>query len=545
MKKGFLLNINQSLASDVAVKVAEHFGFVTTVIKIEEKKHDVVLSDKHKQKTRPPIVTIMGHVDHGKTKLLDAIRQTKVAEGEAGGITQHIGAYQVEIKGKKITFLDTPGHEAFTALRARGARVTDIAILVVAADDGVMPQTAEAIDHAKAAGVPIIVAINKIDRPDSNPDKVKQQLAEYKLVPEDWGGDTVMVPISALQKQGIDELLDMILLVAEVQELKSNPDMPAQGVVIESKLDKGKGAVATVLIKNGTLKMGDPFVIGHMHGKVRALLNERGDRIKKAPPAFPVLVLGISDVPHPGELMEVVRDDKEARRIAESKQDQVVTRQRAAQTLESFSQHIKEGEKTDLNIIIKADVRGSLEALLKSLEAIEVSGNKVNVIHAQVGDVSESDVLLAEASAAILIAFHTTISARAREVAQKEGVAIRSYNVIYKAVEDIEKAMEGMLSIEYEEVVIGKGDVRATFKYSKLGVIAGSFINSGKFVRGAGLRIIRDNSQIYEGKVESLKRFKDDVKEVQEGYECGVAIQGYSDFKVGDQLEVFQMQEKK
>ena len=430
MKKGFLLNINQSLASDVAVKVAEHFGFVTTVIKIEEKKHDVVLSDKHKQKTRPPIVTIMGHVDHGKTKLLDAIRQTKVAEGEAGGITQHIGAYQVEIKGKKITFLDTPGHEAFTALRARGARVTDIAILVVAADDGVMPQTAEAIDHAKAAGVPIIVAINKIDRPDSNPDKVKQQLAEYKLVPEDWGGDTVMVPISALQKQGIDELLDMILLVAEVQELKSNPDMPAQGVVIESKLDKGKGAVATVLIKNGTLKMGDPFVIGHMHGKVRALLNERGDRIKKAPPAFPVLVLGISDVPHPGELMEVVRDDKEARRIAESKQDQVVTRQRAAQTLESFSQHIKEGEKTDLNIIIKADVRGSLEALLKSLEAIEVSGNKVNVIHAQVGDVSESDVLLAEASAAILIAFHTTISARAREVAQKEGVAIRSYNVI-------------------------------------------------------------------------------------------------------------------
>ncbi|NQU16608.1 MAG: translation initiation factor IF-2 [Candidatus Saganbacteria bacterium] len=544
MKKGFMVNINQSLASEAAVQIAEQFGAKAEIIRKVEKKHEVVLSDKHKLVTRPPVVTIMGHVDHGKTKLLDAIRQTKVAEGEAGGITQHIGAYQVKIKDKKITFLDTPGHEAFTALRARGARVTDIAVLVVAADDGVMPQTIEAIDHAKAAGVPIIVAINKIDKADSNPDKVKQQLAEHKLIPEDWGGETITVPISALQKKGMDELLEMILLVAEVQELKANPDVSASGVVIESKLDKGRGPVATILIKNGTLKIGDPFVIGSVFGKVKALNTEAGKRIKHAPPSMAVELLGASDVPQPGELMEVVKNEKEARRLAGTRLEETKIAHRGAQTLEGFSQHVKEGEKKDLNIILKADVKGSLEALAQSLRDIEVGGNKINIIHAQVGGVSESDILLAEASNAIVIGFHTNVSVRAREMSRNESVSIRTYNIIYKVIEDIKKAMEGMLSIEYEEVVIGRGDVRDTFKYSKIGVIAGCFITFGIFKRGAGLRVIRENEQIFEGKIEFLKRFKDDVKEVQEGYECGVAVQGYSNFKVGDKLEVFEMREK-
>lgn len=544
MKKGFMVNINQSLSSEVAAQVAEQFGINCQIIRKEEKRHEVVLSQKHKLKTRPPIVTIMGHVDHGKTKLLDAIRSTKVAEGEAGGITQHIGAYQVEIKGKKITFLDTPGHEAFTALRARGAKVTDIAVLVVAADDGVMPQTIEAIDHAKAAGVPIIVAINKIDKQDSNPDKVKQQLSEYKLVPEDWGGDTVMVPISALQKKGIDALLEMILLVADMQELQANPDVPASGVVIESRIDKGRGPVATVLIKNGTLKVGDSFVIGSIYGKVRALITEFGERLKKASPASAVEILGASEVPPPGELFEVLKSDKEARLKAGTRETESKIAHRGALTLEGFSKNITQGEQKDLNIILKADVKGSLEALAKSLRELNVSGNKVNIIHAQAGEVTESDVLLSEASNAIIIGFNTTITGRAREMAKNESVSIRSYNIIYKVIEDIQKAMEGMLAVEYEEVVIGKGEVRATFKFSKIGVIAGCFINSGKFVRGAGLRIIRDDKQIYEGKVENLKRFKDDVREVQEGYECGISIKGYTDFKEKDQLEVFETREK-
>ncbi|OGC03942.1 translation initiation factor IF-2 [candidate division WOR-1 bacterium RIFOXYA12_FULL_43_27] len=539
MKKGFLLNINQSLNAEVAKQVAEQFGFTVEVVMREEKKHEVLLSDLHELKTRPPVVTIMGHVDHGKTKLLDAIRATKVAESEAGGITQHIGAYQVEIKGKKITFLDTPGHEAFTALRARGAKATDIAVLVVAADDGVMPQTIEAIDHAKAAGVPIIVAINKVDKPDSNPDKVKQQLTEHKLVSEDWGGDTIMLPVSAKNKTGIDELLEMILLVAEVQELKANPGVPATGVVIESKLDKGRGPVATILIKNGTLKVGDAFVAGKAYGKIRALINSFGKRVNKGFPSSPVEILGASIVPQPGELFEVVADDKVARQTAEDNLASQKFSQHGAQTLESFSQKIKEGERNDLKIVLKADVQGSLEAIAQSLQTLEV-----NIIHAQVGEISESDVLLAEASNAIIIGFNTLVSSRAREIARTEGVNIRLYNIIYKVIDDVKKAMEGLLAIEYEEVVIGKGEVRNTFKYSKVGVIAGCFVLSGKIVRGAGLRVFRDSKLIYEGKVENLKRFKDDVKEVLEGFECGVSINGYEDFKEKDQLEIFEMREK-
>ncbi|MFC1495887.1 translation initiation factor IF-2 [Candidatus Margulisiibacteriota bacterium] len=544
MKKGFLLNINQNVTSDLAAQIVEKFGLKAEVVKAIEKQHKVILSDKHELKDRPPVVAIMGHVDHGKTKLLDAIRETKVAESEAGGITQHIGAYQVDIKGKKITFLDTPGHEAFTALRARGAKVTDIAVLVVAADDGVMPQTIEAIDHAKAAGVPIIVAINKIDKADASPEKVKQQLSEYKLIAEDWGGETVMVAISAKQGQNIDELLEMILLVSDVQELKANPDVPAQGVVVESKLDKGRGSVATVLIKNGTLRVGDPIVIGSVYGKVRALITEFGERLKTAPPSAAVEVLGLSEVPQPGELLQAVKSEKEARLLASKKNEESNLAHRAAQTLESFSQHIKEGEKTDLNVIVKADVRGSLEALVQSLRDLDVSGIHVNVIHSQAGEVLESDVLLAEASGAIIVGFHANVQPRAIELAKAEGVSIRRYDVIYKVIEDIKLAMEGMLSTVYEEVIIGEGEVRATFKYSKVGVIAGTFISSGKFVRGSGLRVLRGEKLVYENKLESLKRFKDDVKEVLEGFECGVAIRGFTDFKEGDKIQIFEMREK-
>ena len=549
MKRGMLVNLNQKIAASVAVEIAPTFG---KAVEIEvpkaaaQKEAELPQEATADMKHRPPVVTILGHVDHGKTKLLDAIRSTKVAESEAGGITQHIGAYQVEVKGKKITFLDTPGHEAFTALRARGAKVTDIAVLVVAADDGVMPQTIEAIDHARAAGVPILVALNKIDKPTANADRVKQQLSQHGLQPEDWGGQTVMVPVSAKQKQGIDELLEMILLLAEMQDLKANPKARATGIIVESKLDKSRGPVATVLIKNGTLKVGDNFVSGAAYGKVRALVNDKGSRVNQAPPSFPVEMLGASEVPKPGDILQVMESDRAAKDLAEKNRlTRVKVSGRAAQTLEDFSKEVKEGVKTDLNLIIKADVEGSLEALTQNLTGLEIEGLHIHIIHSGVGNINESDVLLAEASGTILLGFHVEIDARAREIAETEEVKIRLYDIIYKLIDDVKLALTGMLEPEYEEVTVGSAEVRQTFKYSKLGVIAGCFVTSGKFVRGAGIRIFREGNKVYEGKVESLKRFKEDVKEVAEGYECGIAIPGYEDFKVGDQLNCFEMREKK
>ncbi|HTY13336.1 MAG TPA: translation initiation factor IF-2 [Candidatus Omnitrophota bacterium] len=551
LKKGVMATINQKISFDIAKDISLPFGFEIEAIEKPPaaQKHEIFsleVEDKSKLKVRPPVVTVMGHVDHGKTKLLDAIRSTKVAESEAGGITQHIGAYQVHAKGKKITFLDTPGHEAFTALRARGAKVTDLAVLVVAADDGVMPQTVEAADHAKAAGVPIIVAINKVDKPEANIDRVKQQLSsELGLQPEDWGGQTVTVPISAKQKTGIDELLDMILLIAEMAELKADPSAKAVGVVVESRLDKGQGPVATVLIKNGTLHVGDCYVIGGTYGKVRALISDKGERMQKAGPSTPVLVLGTSEVPRPGDLLQVVGSEPEARQLAEQlKETQVKLGQRAAQTLEDISQNIEKGEQIDLKLIIKSDVRGSLEALIKSLGELNVSGKRVEIIHHGVGNINESDILLAEASNAIVVGFNVDTETRAKELAESEGIEIRLYNIIYKLLDDVKLALAGTLKVEYEEVTIGKAEVRATFRYSKVGVIAGCFVLSGKLIRGAGLRIFRGNEKIYDGKLESLKRIKEDVKEVAEGYECGVAVIGYEDFKVGDTLECFEKREK-
>lgn len=549
MKKGTLATLNQKISSELAQDIGQLFAS-DIEIEIPPKSAEKDLSleifeDSKNLKTRPPVVTIMGHVDHGKTKLLDAIRSTKVAESEAGGITQHIGAYQIEIKGKKITFLDTPGHEAFTALRARGAKATDIAILVVAADDGVMPQTIEAIDHAKAAGVPIIVAINKIDKPEANPDKVKQQLSELGLQPEDWGGKTVTVPVSARQKLGIDELLEMILLVSEMEELKANPDAKAVGIVIESRLVTGRGPVATVLIKNGTLHIGDCFFIGPTYGKVRALISYKGERRTKAGPSTPIEVLGISSMPVPGDILYVKDSEKEAKDAAEKVFELRKSNiPKHKQTLEEFSKTIESGTKSDLNLVLKADVQGSLEALISSLKEIAVENDRVNIIHGAVGNISESDVLLAEASSAVLIGFNVDIDPRAREIAEKEDISIKTYSIIYKLLDDVKLAMEGSLTPEYEEVVIGTAEVRQTFKFSKIGVIAGSFVKSGKLLRGAGLRIMRDGEKVYEGKLESLKRFKEDVKEALEGYECGVAIVGYEDFKPGDILECFETREK-
>ncbi|MBI5701271.1 translation initiation factor IF-2 [Candidatus Saganbacteria bacterium] len=550
MKKGIMATLNQKISSEMAQDIGAGFSFnveidVPPPAATKEIEVEMTAEETKKLKSRPPVVTIMGHVDHGKTKLLDTIRSTKVAESEAGGITQHIGAYQVQIKGRKITFLDTPGHEAFTALRARGAKVTDVAIIVVAADDGVMPQTIEAIDHAKAAGVPIIVAINKVDKPDANPDHVKQQLSELGLQPEEWGGSTVTVPVSAKQKTGIDELLEMILLVADLQELKANPDAKAVGVVIESRLDKGKGPIATLLIKNGTLYVGDIFTLGATSGKIRALISDKGERTKKATPSTPVEISGIAEVPIPGDILQVMDNEKEAKNMAE--QNKILRStpvSHTLQTLEEFSKEVEGGEVLDLNLIIKADVQGSLEALIASLKEINVESKRVNIIHSGVGNISESDVLLAEASKAILIGFHVDIDNRAREISEAENIRVKIYDIIYKLLDDVKMALEGSLKIEYEEVVIGKAEVRQTFKFSKVGVISGCFVISGKMLRGAGMRIFRNNEKIYEGKMESLKRFKEDVKEVMEGYECGIAIVGYEGFKQGDIIECFEMREK-
>ncbi|WP_269409229.1 translation initiation factor IF-2 [Lentibacillus daqui] len=495
---------------------------------------------------RPAVVTIMGHVDHGKTTLLDSIRHTKVQAGEAGGITQHIGAYQVENNGKKITFLDTPGHAAFTSMRSRGAQVTDIAVLVVAADDGVMPQTVEAINHAKAAEVPIIVAVNKIDKEGANPDRVMQELTEYELIPEDWGGDTIFVHLSAFKNEGIDDLLEMILLVSEVEELKANPDTDAFGTVIDAQLDKGKGPVATLLVQNGTLHVSDSVVVGNTFGRVRAMVNDIGKRVKQAGPSTPVEITGLHDVPQAGDQFLVFADEKKARQIGEARQQKHIQENRSEQTkvsLDDLFEKIKQGEMKEINIIIKADVQGSAEALASSLRKIEVEGVKIKIIHTGVGAITESDIILASASNAIVIGFNVRPDANAKKAAESEKVDVRLHRVIYKVIEEIEAAMKGMLDPEYEEKIIGQAEVRETFKVSRIGTIAGSYVTDGKITRNAGVRLIREGIVQFEGEIDTLKRYKDDVKEVSQGYECGITIVNFNDIKEGDTIEAFVMEE--
>jgi translation initiation factor IF-2 len=498
--------------------------------------------DQGKMFSRSPVVTVMGHVDHGKTSLLDKIRKTRVTEKEAGGITQHIGAYKVETQGREIVFLDTPGHEAFTAMRARGAQVTDVAILVVAADDGVMPQTIEAINHAKAANVPIIVAINKIDKANANPEKVKHELAEQGLLLEEWGGDTIAVPVSAHTGEGIETLLEMILLVADMQELKANPARRARGTVIEAKLDKGRGPVATVLIQNGTLNVGDSIVAGVAYGKVRAMMDDKGKRIKKAGPSTPVEVLGFSEVPEAGDKFFVTPDDKTARQTAEGRKEQLRQSQLKSKqriSLEDLFNQIQEGQVKELNIIIKADVHGSVEAVKQSLEKLSNDEVHIKAIHGGVGAISETDVMLAAASNAIIIGFNVRPDTKAMQMANHEDVDIRTYRVIYDAINDMEAAIKGMLEPEYREVVVGKAEVRALFKVSSIGTIAGCYVLEGKILRNGDVRLIREGAVIYEGKIDSLKRFKDDVKEVVQGYECGISLQNFNDIKEGDIIECF------
>ncbi len=546
---GVMANKNQDLDEDTIELIASEYNV--------EVKKEVVLDDSDLDKyitedreedlvERPAVVTIMGHVDHGKTTLLDSIRQTKVTEGEAGGITQHIGAYQVESGGKKITFLDTPGHEAFTSMRSRGAQITDIAILVVAADDGVMPQTVEAINHAKAAKVPIIVAVNKIDKDTANPDRVMQELTEYGLIPEDWGGDTIFVNISAIKNQGIDELLEMILLVAEMEELKANPNKNAFGTVIDAQLDKGRGATASLLVQNGTLRVGDTLVVGNTYGRVRAMINDSGQRIDVAEPSTPVEVTGLNEVPQAGDQFLVFTDEKKARQIAEERQQKHIAESRRSQSkvsLDDLFEQIKQGDMKEINIIIKADVQGSAEALAASLQKIDVENVTINIIHSGVGAISESDIILASASNAIVIGFNVRPDVNAQKAAESENVDIRLHRVIYQAIEEVEAAMKGLLDPEFAEKVIGQAEVREIFKVSRIGTIAGSYVVNGKITRNAGVRLIRDGIVQYEGEIDSLKRFKDDVREVDQNYECGITIKGYNDIKVGDIIEAFVMEE--
>jgi translation initiation factor IF-2 len=545
MRKGILATMNQRIAAEVAKEVATTLGkeiTIQTERKAAATQHNIKIE---RRALRPPVVTVMGHVDHGKTKLLDAIRKTKVAEKEAGGITQHIGAYQVTVNGRKVTFLDTPGHEAFTSLRARGAKVTDIVVLVVAADDGVKPQTIEAINHAKAAGVPIIVAINKIDKPEANKDRVMTQLSELGLQPEEWGGQTVTVGVSAKVGTGIEDLLEMILLLADVQELKADPNANPIGVIIESRIDKGRGPVATVLVKNGTLKIGDIFTCGGTFGKVRALLTDTGARMEKAGPSTPAEVLGFLEVPIPGDLLEVKSSEKEARLLAEQRKEiQTKVLRGKVVSLEDFSKLVKEGESVDLKLVVKADVQGSLDAIIQSLTDMKVGNIGVHIIHNGVGFINESDVMLAKAENTILVGFNVGLEGSSEKLAADEGVEVRQYNIIYKLIDDVKLAMEGMLEPVYEEVITGHAEVRQLYSFSKVGAIAGCFVTDGKMVRGSGLRLFRNKEKIYEGKLESLKRFKEDVKSVETNFECGIAIPGYNDFKTGDIIETFEMREK-
>ena len=547
---GIMANINQSLDEETLELIADDYGVeIEQEVVIDEEDLSIYFDDETEDPDaieRPAVVTIMGHVDHGKTTLLDSIRHTKVTEGEAGGITQHIGAYQIENNGKKITFLDTPGHAAFTTMRARGAQVTDITILVVAADDGVMPQTIEAINHAKEADVPTIVAVNKIDKPTANPDRVMQELTEYGLIPEDWGGDTIFVPLSALSGDGIEDLLEMIGLVAEVQELKANPDKRAVGTVIEAELDKSRGPAASLLIQNGTLNVGDSIVVGNTYGRIRAMVNDLGKRIKSAGPSTPVEITGINDVPLAGDRFVVFSDEKQARRIGEARHEASVIQQRQESknvSLDNLFEQMKQGEMKDLNVIIKGDVQGSVEALAASLMKIDVEGVNVRIIHTAVGAVNESDVTLANASNGIIIGFNVRPDAGAKRAAEAENVDMRLHRVIYNVIEEIESAMKGLLDPEYEEQVIGQAEVRQTFKVSKVGTIAGSYVTEGKITRNAGVRVIRDGIVLFEGELDTLKRFKDDAKEVAQGYECGITIEKYNDLKEGDIIEAFEMVE--
>ncbi len=547
---GVMATINNELDFDTAQLVCQEFG-IELEMKLAQTAEDVLQDEDFTDtddnlEPRAPAVTIMGHVDHGKTSLLDYIRSSRVTQAEAGGITQHIGAYTVDVKGERITFLDTPGHEAFTAMRARGAQATDIAVLVVAADDGVMPQTVEAINHAKAAKVPIIVAINKVDKPAANVEKIRQELTEYGLVAEDWGGDTIMVPVSALTGEGIDQLLEMILLVAEMNNFRANPNRKARGIIIEARLDKSRGPVATILIKNGTLNVGDMIVAGTAYGRVRAMMNDRGERVKTAGPSDPVEVVGFGDVPDAGDLMSAVDDDKLSRQVAEERKDKLraaLIKSKQQTTLDDLFGQIQAGQIKDLNLIVKADVQGSVEAVKQSLEKLSNEEVRVRCIHGGVGAINESDIMLASVSSAIIIGFNVRMDNSVRDIAEREKVDIRLYRVIYSAIEEIQAAMKGLLAPKFKENILGRAQVRATFRVTGVGMIAGSYVTDGKIVRNAQARLLRDNIVVHESKVESLKRFKDDAKEVATGYECGIGLENYNDVKEGDVIECFQMEE--
>ena len=545
---GVMAALNQEIDFNTAEKVCEKYEVLVerkeVSNELEKFEEDADVEEENLEK-RPPIVTVMGHVDHGKTSLLDAIRHAKVTAGEAGGITQHIGAYTVTLNGEKITFLDTPGHEAFTAMRARGAQVTDIVILVVAADDGIMPQTKEAINHCKAAGVPMIVAINKIDRPGANVDRVKQELTEHGLVSEDWGGDTICVPVSAKTGENLESLLEMVLLTAEMQELQADPNRKGKGTVIEAKLDKGRGAVASLLIQNGTLNVGDSILVGSTYGRIRAMFDDKGKKIKSAGPSIPVEVLGLSEVPAAGDRFVVVKDEKTARNMAEARKEKIRTESHQSSnrvSLEDLYSQIQEGKVKELSIVVKADVQGSVEAIKQSLEKLSTDDVKVRVIHGAVGAITETDVTLGAASNAIIIGFNVRPDNNAVAQAEKDNVEVKTYRIIYDAIEDVKSAMIGMLDPEYKEVVNGKAEVRMTYKISNVGTIAGCYVIDGKIVRSSEIRVIRDGIVIFESKLASLKRFKDDAKEVARGYECGLSVEKFNDLKEGDIIESYSME---
>lgn len=548
---GNMSTINTVLSDDDIELICMEFGVEVhkeVIIDEDDIEEQIgnIEEDASKMVPRPPVVTIMGHVDHGKTTLLDTIRKTNVTSGEFGGITQHIGAYQVSLKGRKVTFLDTPGHEAFTAMRARGAQVTDIVIIVVAADDGVMPQTKEAVDHAKAAGVPIVVAVNKIDKPGANPDRIMSEMAELGIMPEEWGGDTIFMNVSAKQGTGVSDLLETVLLVADMAELKANPDQLASGTVIEAKLDKGRGPVATLLVQRGTLHSGDSIVVGTSYGRVRKMTNDKGMEIKKAEPSCPVEIIGLNDVPRAGDVFMAYDNYKKAQEIASHRLEKQIEKERnatSAMSLEDLAKKIDEGDVKEINVLIKADVQGSAEALKASMERLEVDTVRVNVIRSTVGTITESDILLASASNAIIYGFNIRPSAAIRKKAEEEGIEIRLHNIIYKALEELESAMKGMLAPVYEEVVIGQAEVRQIYKVSKVGTIAGCKVVDGHIKRDCKVRLIREGIVIYDGKLGSLRRFENDVKEVQNGFECGMTIENYNDIKVDDIIEAYEDQE--
>jgi translation initiation factor IF-2 len=553
MKIGVMATVNQNLSPDLVKQVAAKLGFDVQVAPVEEIEEVVTeVEDPSQLRFRPPVVTVMGHVDHGKTSLLDAIRRTNVIAEEVGGITQHIGAYEVELPadpgtkfpGGRVAFLDTPGHEAFTAMRARGTHVTDVVVLVVAADDGVMPQTIEAINHAKDANVPILVAINKIDKPGADPNRVKQQLSEHGLIPEEWGGQTIFVEVSAKKRIGIENLLEMLLLQAEIMELKANPFKPARGIAIEAKLDRGRGPVATVLVQQGTLRVGDVFVVGNTYGRVRALINDKGRKVQEAGPSMPVEVLGLSGVPAAGDTLVVVADERKARQVALIRQQQQRDDAFAARhrlTLEDLHRRIKEGEVKELRLVLKGDVHGSIEPLRDSLERLSAPEVQLKVIHSAVGGISESDVMLASASNAIILGFNVRPDPKAQRLAEATWVEMRLYSVIYDAVAEIKVAMEGMLEPQYVERTMGRAEVRATFGIPRFGTVAGCYVSEGKILRDAAVRLVRDGRVVHQGKIASLRRFKEDVREVQSGYECGIGLLNFSDIKVGDVIETYEL----